>query len=120
MELLEYPYATPAGLPEYDRFLRSITARSNEYLLHLVEETCRAFEDGHGRVACVAGTNRIVGHQSPYHRRGPCIGESHVGVYQSDAVVIVAPGFSPARSSTFTPVRAALKGGATFNSGHHL
>ena len=38
------------GLHAYERFLRSITRRSNDFLLNLVGEVGHAFEDGHGRV----------------------------------------------------------------------
>ena len=38
------------GFDSYERFLRSITRRSNEYLLNLVEKASYAFESDHGEV----------------------------------------------------------------------
>jgi anaerobic magnesium-protoporphyrin IX monomethyl ester cyclase len=37
------------GLQEYEHFLRSITQRCNDYLLNLVGEVSRVFEEGRGR-----------------------------------------------------------------------
>ncbi len=43
-----------SGLQEYERLLRSITHRRNEYLLNLVELVCRHFEGGHSRIPSTA------------------------------------------------------------------
>ena len=43
-----------AGLQAYESFLRSLTSRSNAFLLNKVEETSRAFESGVGQLPSVS------------------------------------------------------------------
>jgi hypothetical protein len=49
-----------AGLQAYERFLRSLTSRCNEFLLNAVEEGSRTFENGGGQLASAAEFEHVA------------------------------------------------------------